>query len=39
VNSGRLLARVQGPAAISALLAGIVAVDSLERLSPCGARS
>jgi len=29
VDPGRLLARVQGPAAISALLTGIVAVDSL----------
>ncbi len=29
VDSGRLLARVQGPAAISALLTGIIAVDSL----------
>jgi len=30
VDSGRLLARVQGPAAISALLTGIIAVDSLQ---------
>ena len=29
VEPGRLLARVRGPAAISALLAGIIAVDSL----------
>ena len=29
VDPGRLLARVQGPAAISALLTGIIAVDSL----------
>jgi chromosome segregation protein len=29
VDGGRLLARVQGPAAISALLTGIIAVDSL----------
>lgn len=29
VDAGRLLARVQGPAAISALLTGIIAVDSL----------
>jgi chromosome segregation protein len=29
VDSGRLLARVQGPAAISALLTGIIAVDTL----------
>jgi chromosome segregation protein len=29
VESGRLLARVQGPAAISALLTGIIAVDTL----------
>lgn len=30
VDPGRLLARVQGPAAISALLTGIIAVDSLN---------
>jgi chromosome segregation protein len=30
VDGGRLLARVQGPAAISALLTGIIAVDSLS---------
>ncbi|HWK73095.1 MAG TPA: chromosome segregation protein SMC [Povalibacter sp.] len=30
VDSGRLLARVQGPAAISALLTGIIAVDGLQ---------
>ena len=29
VDAGRLLARVQGPAAISALLTGIIAVDTL----------
>ncbi len=30
VEAGRLLARVQGPAAISALLTGIIAVDTLN---------
>src|SRR6185369_8718215 len=30
VDAGRLLARVQGPAAISALLTGIIAVDTLS---------
>jgi len=30
VDSGRLLARVKGPAAISALLTGIIAVDTLQ---------
>lgn len=30
VDGGRLLARVQGPAAISAMLTGIIAVDSLS---------
>ncbi len=30
VDSGQLLARVQGPAAISAMLTGIIAVDSLS---------
>lgn len=30
VDGGRLLARVQGPAAISALLTGIIAVDTLS---------
>jgi chromosome segregation protein len=31
VDAGRLLARVQGPAAISALLTGIIAVDTLAQ--------
>jgi len=30
VDAGRLLAKVQGPAAVSALLSGIIAVDSLN---------